>query len=127
MILLVVGERGETLSLKPNPDPMPNPSPMMSWSSSRDRNKYSRIWRRSISFFKECSLSYCDAIYRLALLFVCSRSHICHERTTMTSEISENTIFVRFSFTLCYLILTSVYSSIHFNFITITIRVKCKL
>jgi len=32
--------------------------------------------------------------------------YFCHERTTMTSETAENTIFVRFHFTLCYLMLT---------------------
>ena len=34
------------------------------------------------------------------------RIYFCHERTTMTSEALENTIFVRFYFILCYLMLT---------------------
>ena len=32
--------------------------------------------------------------------------YFCHERTTMASETSENTIFVRFYFTRCYVMLT---------------------
>ena len=52
----------------------------------------------------------CDAIYPRVLLFGCSmfrHIYFCHERMTMTSETSENTIFVRFYFTLCYLMLTA--------------------
>ena len=30
----------------------------------------------SIKFFKGCSLCYCDLIYRLVILFVCSMNHI---------------------------------------------------
>ena len=41
-------------------------------------------------------------------VFIFRHIHFCHERTTMTSETSENTIFVRFYFTLFYLTLTSV-------------------
>ena len=49
---------------------------LTSSSSPRDRNKYGGIWRRSINFFKGCSLCYRDAIYRRVLLFVCSMNHI---------------------------------------------------
>ena len=38
------------------------PMSLTSPSSSRDRNKYGRKWRRSMKFFKGCSLCYCDAI-----------------------------------------------------------------
>ena len=43
------------------------PMSLTSSSSSRDRNKYCGIWRRSINLFKEWSLCYCDAIYRRLL------------------------------------------------------------
>ena len=49
---------------------------LTSSSSSRDRNKYGRIWRWSINFFKGCSLYYGDAIYRRVIPFVCSMNHI---------------------------------------------------
>ena len=79
---------------------------MTSSSRPRHRNKYGGIWRRSIDFFKGCSLCYYDAINRRVLLLVCSMNHIppylflWRRRTTMTSETSENTMFVRFYFTL---------------------------
>lgn len=41
-------------------------------------------------------------------VFIFRHIFFCHERTTMTSETSENAIFVRFYFTLFYLTLTSV-------------------
>ena len=34
------------------------------------------MWIWSITFFKGCSLCYCDAIYRRAILFACSMNHI---------------------------------------------------
>ena len=49
---------------------------LTSSSSSRDRNKYGAIQRRSINFFKGCSLCYCNAPYRQVLLFVCRKNHI---------------------------------------------------
>ena len=36
--------------------------------------------------------------------------YFCHEGTTMASETSENTIFVRFYSTLCYLMLTDFFT-----------------
>ena len=49
---------------------------LTSSSTTRDRNKYGGIWRRSINFFKGYSLCYCGAISRRVLLFVCIKNHI---------------------------------------------------
>ena len=48
----------------------------------------------------------CDLSTTISL---CSMNHIYigHEKTAMTSETSENPIFVRFYLTLCYLMLTN--------------------
>ena len=43
----------------------------MSSSSSRDRNKYGGIWRRSINFLKGCSLC-----FKMRFIFVCCMNHI---------------------------------------------------
>ena len=43
---------------------------LTSTSSSRDRNKYGGIRKRSINFLKGCSLCYCDTICRRVLFFV---------------------------------------------------------
>ena len=89
------------------------PLSLTSSSSSRDRNKYGGIWRPSIKFCKGWKgrfLCYCDAIYPGLLVFACSMNiippYFSHERKTMMSETPETTIFVRFYFTLCYLMLT---------------------
>ena len=94
-------------------------------SSSRDRDKYGRI-----SFMLQAKISTChkshrkstssrDALSAIAMRFIDEyfsllaastifrHIYFCHERTTMTSEISENTTFVRFYFTLCSLMLTN--------------------
>ena len=72
-----------------------------------------KIWRnmKTVDQLLQGMLSLLrDTIYLRVLLFGCSmfrHIYFCHERTTMTSETSENTIFVRYYFTLCYLILTA--------------------
>ena len=47
-----------------------------------------------------------DPLKKLILRLYIPPYLFCHESATMTSETWENTIFVRFNFTLCYLILT---------------------
>ena len=90
------------------------PMSLTSSSSSRDRNifggiqlvlqtiqsevvvdKSHRKSRESIPWRRRSSVSIFNHIY------------FCHERTMMTSQTSEDTIFVRFYFTLCYLMLTA--------------------
>lgn len=82
------------------------PMSLTFWSSFHDRNKYGRIRRQSINFFKRRSLCYCDAIYRRVLLFVCGVDHIPSclflSRGRRWRQRSENTIFVRFCFTRCH-------------------------
>ena len=67
---------------------------------SCDLSKDSRIDDDSTRFkFDSC-------VSEPIIITISRHIYFCHERTTMTSETSENTIFIRFYFTLCYLMLT---------------------
>ena len=83
--------------------------------SSRDRNKYGGIWRRPITSLRDAlsaiSSRFIDEYFslfaeRTGKQFIPLYIYFRHERATMTSETSENSIFVRFYFTLCCLLLT---------------------
>ena len=84
---------------------------LTSSSSSFDRNKYGGIWRRSVNFFKGCSLWYCDAIYRRVVFFVCSTNRV--PPYLFLSREDDHDVrntgkhdFRSFYFTLCYLMQT---------------------
>ena len=91
------------------------PMSLMSSSTSRDRNKI-----HMAEYGDGRSTSSRDALSAIAMRFIDEyfslfaawtifrHIYFCHERTAMTSEISENTIFVRFYFTRCYQMLTFV-------------------
>jgi len=83
----------------------------MSLSSltSHDGGKYGRIWRPTSSrdalsaiamqlFTDEC-------LSLFAAWTMLCHNYFCHKKTTMTSETSENKVFVQFYFTLFYLML----------------------
>ena len=84
------------------------PMSMTSLSSSRYRKKYGGMWRRWIKRSSRNALFYYNAIYRRirSLSLFAGRTIFHHfysgyERTTMTCETSENTIFAGTS--PCYL------------------------
>ena len=67
-----------------------------------NKKKYSSINRIAIA--ERASLQEVDRPSHFIFGLIFFR----HERTKMTSETPENTIFVRFHFTLCYLMLTAI-------------------
>ena len=84
--------------------------PLTSSLFFRDRNIEGGRWRRWINF-KGCSLSYCDAIYRRVLLFVCSMNRIPpYLFPSRTDDADVRDIgkrdFLRLYFILCFLRLT---------------------
>ena len=87
------------------------PMSLTSSSCSRDRNKYGgygeadQLLQVMLSLLLRCE--FIDEYFSLfATWTIFFHIDCCHDRTTMTSDASENTIFVRFYFILCYVILT---------------------